>query len=151
MSSWTSLGHGMRRRMGAPTNHHEAAGASMSRNNPTPEEVISSAEHANSPRRYMGMTASAANISGAPVKGTLMPKKNTQAGDPTAGGKANKKNILVGDAASSERMGASYRITAKFPAVNPIEAGATMGNAKIVPSVAGKNRPNFDSGMDTIY
>jgi len=26
-----------------------------------------------------------------------------------------------------------------------------MGNAKIVPSVAGKNRPNFDSGMDTIY
>ena len=151
MSSWTSLGHAMRRRMGAPTNHHEAAGKGMSRNNLTPEEVISSAEHANSPRRYMGMTASAANVSGSPLKGTLVAKKNTQAGDPTAGGKANKKNVLVGDVASSERMGAAYRITAKFPAVHQSEIGATMANSKIVPSVAGKNRPNFDYGMDSVY
>jgi hypothetical protein len=131
--------------MGAPSNHHEAAGKSM--NNPTPEQVIASGA-----RAYMGQDANNFNnVSGTPSVGKLMPKKNTQAGDPTAGGKANKKNILVGDAASSERMGASYRITAKFPSVNPIEAGATMANAKIVPSVAGKNRPNFDYGMDTIY
>ena len=54
MPSWTSLGHAIRRRSGMPTNHHESAGKSMSRNNMTPEEVIASAEHANSPRKYVG-------------------------------------------------------------------------------------------------
>ena len=151
MATWTSMGHAMRRRMGAPTNHHEAAGASMSKDNMTPEEVISSAEHANSPRKYVGQTAGVANISGAPLKGTLVGKKNTQAGDPTAGGKANKQNILVNSVEASERLGARYVIGAKFPAVHQSELGATMANAKIVPSVAGKNRPNFDYGVEGQY
>ena len=152
MATWTSMGHAMRRRMGAPSNHHEAAGKGMSRNNMTPEEVIASAEHANSPRRYMGMDAAQFNnVSGTPSVGKLMPKKNTQAADPTAGGKANKTNVLVGNSAASERMGAQYRVTAKFPAIHSSEAGATMMNAKIIPSVAGRQNPNFQSGTDSAY
>ena len=151
MPSWTGLSHAMRRRSGMPMNHHESVGTKVSRNMPTPEEVISSAQHANSPRKYVGQISDAANISGAPLKGTLVSKKNRQAGDPTAGGKANKKNVLVNNAAASERMGARYEIGANFPAVHSIEAAATMNNAKVVPSVAGRNKPNFDYGMEGQY
>ena len=151
MATWTSLGHAMRRRMGAPSNHLESAGKGMSRNNMTPEEVIASAEHANSPRKYVGQMTNVANVSGAPLKGTLIGKKNTQAGDPTAGGKANKKNVLVNNAAASERMGARYVIGAKFPAVHSVEASSTMMNAKTIPSVAGRQNPNFQNGMGSSY
>ena len=150
MASWTSLGHAMRRRMGAPSNHHEAAGKSMARNIMTPEEVISSAEHKNSARKYVGQDASFTSPSAKPAKGTLMGKKNTQASDPTAGGKANRTNMLAGNAAQSERMGARYRTSVKFaPTIDPA-AGPTMANAKQVPSVAGRQTPNFDNGMNSV-
>jgi len=152
MASWTSLGHAMRRRMGAPSNHHESTGKSMSRNHMTPEEVLASAEHSNSPRRFMGMDAMQfTSASGTPVKGTLVGKKNTQSGDPTAGGKANKSNILVGSTAASERLGARYNISVKYPAGTSSEAGPTMANARIVPSVTGRQKPNFDYGQDSAY
>jgi len=151
MASWTSLGHAMRRRMGAPSSHLEAAGKGMARNIMTPEEVIASAEHANSARRYVGQVAGVADMSAAPMRGTLMPKKNTQAADPTAGGKANRQNVLVNNAAASERMGARYSVGAKLPSVHSIEASSTMMNAKIVPSVAGKQAPNFTYGSESSY
>jgi len=150
MASWTSLGHAMRRRMGAPSNHHEAAGNSMARNIMTPEEVIASAEHANSPRKYVGQGMSFTSPSAKPAKGTLMGKKNTQASDPTSGGKANKKNVSAGNAAASERMGARYRTAVNFaPSVAP-EAAPTMANARTIPSVAGRQAPNFDDGMNSV-
>jgi len=150
MASWTSMGHAMRRRMGAPSNHHEEAGKSMARNHMTPEEVISSAEHKNSARRYVGQSVGFSSPSAAPAKGTLMPKKNTQAADPTAGGKANRTNMLAGDAASSERMGARYRTTVNFaPTIDPA-AGPTMANAKTIKSVAGRQAPNFGDGMSSV-
>lgn len=151
MATWTSLGHAMRRRMGAPSNHHEAAGKSMNRNMMTPEEVLASAEHANSARKYVGQMTGVANTSGAPLVGKLMPKKNTQAGDPVGNTKANRANKLAGNAAQSERMGARYVVGANFPAVHSIEASATMANAKIVPSVMGKNSPDFNYGMNNSY
>ena len=151
MALWTSMGHAMRRRMGAPSSHHEAAGKSMSKSVPTTEEILASASHSNSPRRYVGMDAAKfTNASGTPEKGTLMPKKNTQASDPTAGGKANKKNVSAGNAAQSERMGARYNIGVKFPAGHEPAAAATMGNAKVVPSVAGRQAPNFGDGMNSV-
>jgi len=150
MASWTSLGHAMRRRMGAPSNHHEAAGNSMDRNHMTPEEVIASAEHANSARKYVGQTAQFTSPSAAPSKGTLIGKKNTQASDPTAGGKANKSNVPAGNAAASERMGARYRTKVNFaPTIAP-EAGPTMQSAKMVPSVSGRQAPNFNDGMNSV-
>jgi hypothetical protein len=104
----------------------------------TPEEVLASAAHSSSPRRYVGADYSGVtNVSAKPLKGKLMPKKNVQAGDPTANGKANRKNVPAGNAAQSERMGARYVVGAKFPAVHSIEASATLANAKMVPSKAG--------------
>jgi hypothetical protein len=151
MARWTDLGHAMRRRMGAPSNHHEAAGNNMSRNHMTPEEVIASAEHANSARRYVGQITGVADMSAAPLRGTLMPKKNVQAGDPTINNKANRKNVPAGSAAQSERSGARFVVGASFPAVHQSEVGATMANARIVPSVAGRQAPNFNNGLNGTY
>jgi hypothetical protein len=138
MATWTSMGHAMRRRMGAPSNHHEAAGKSMSKNL-TPEQITASGA-----RAYMGSAAGGfTSPSATPVAGKLMPKKNTQAADPTINNKANRQNI--------ERKGAQYRITAKMPAPTNVEAGSTMANAKIIPSVMGKQTPNFNNGVDSAY
>jgi hypothetical protein len=147
MAKWTDLGHAMRRRMGAPSSHLEAAGKSMTRNHMTPEEVIASAEHANSARRYMSMDAAKSASPVMPERGTAIAKKNTQASDPTSGGKANRKNISAGNAVQSERMGAKFRVTASVPSVDPA-AGPTMANAKTVPSVMGQSG-NFDTGMNS--
>ena len=151
MARWTDTGHAMRRRMGAPSNHHESAGTDMARNHMTPEEVIASAEHANSARRYVGLdSANFNNVSGKPSSGTLMPKKNVQAGDPTIANKANRQNIPAVSAEVSERMGARYRTEVKFaPTVAP-EAGPTMQSAKMVKSIAGRQAPNFDDGMQSV-
>lgn len=152
MANWTDMGHAMRRRIGAPSNHLESAGKSMNKNIPTTEEILASAEHAASPRRYMGMDAAKFNnVSGNPTVGTKYPKKNTQSGDPTAGGKANRSNILAGNAAQSERMGARHRISVKFPAGTEPAAAATMANGRVVSSVAGRQAPNFNDGNSSSY
>jgi hypothetical protein len=152
MPSWTSLGHGMRRRMGAPSSHLEATGASMKSNSPTPEDVIASAAHSKSPRRYMGMDANKFTNASAQAGNTIrMPRKNTQAADPVMKNKANRTNKLAGSAAQSERMGARYEIGATFPAVHSIEASATMRNAKTIPSVMGRQAPDFNAAMGESY
>ena len=138
MASWASMGHGMRRRSGAPSNHLESAGKSMARNHATHEEAYEAASAAGSPRVTVGHEAYEVSATPA-LQGTLVPKKNVQAADPTAGGKANRKNI--------ERIGAQYRITVPYtPTIDPA-AGPTMANARIVPSVAGRVNPNFDAGI----
>ena len=146
MPSWSSLGHAIRRRAGMPMSHHESVGKTVSKGNLTPEQVLASGA-----RSYVGQMTNVANISASPAKGKLMKKKNTQAGDPTAGGKANRKNVLVNNAAASERMGAAYRVTAKYAQSATPEVGPTMANAKTVPSVSGKQSPNFSAGMEGNY
>lgn len=146
MALWTSMGHAMRRRMGAPSSHHEAAGKSMARNIMTPEEVIASAQHANSARRYVGMDMAKTVEAVAPEKGTLKPKGNKQASDPTIANKANKKNVL---ATPSERSSARFRVSASYGTVAP-EAAPTMANAKVIRSVAGRQAPNFGDGMNSV-
>lgn len=137
MATWASMGHAMRRRMGVPSNHLESAGKGMK--NQTPEQIIASGG-----RAYMGSDANTFNnVSGEPTVGKLMPKKNTQAADPYEKTKANRQNI--------ERKGAQYRITAKMPAPTNIEASSTMMNARTVPSVSGKQSPNFAAGMEGTY
>jgi hypothetical protein len=85
-----------------------------------------------------GMT-SVDEVNKSQMKGTLVKKKSTQAADPTYGGKANRTNI--------EKVGASYRVTAKVdsPLVDPA-VGPTMANARTVPSVRGRNS-NFSDEM----
>lgn len=132
MASWASLGHGMRRRTGAPSNHLESAGKSMARSHKTSDEAYSDASAANSVRIPIGEAKTYTGSAGTPVA-----KKNTQAGDPTAGGKANRKNI--------EKVGATYRVQPKstYVQVDPA-AGPTMASARVIPSVQGRVAPNFD-------
>ena len=47
-------------------------------------------------------------------------------------------------------MGARYNIGVKFPTGHEPAAAATMANAKIVPSVAGRQAPNFGDGMNSV-
>jgi len=150
MANWSDMGHAMRRRSGAPSNHKEAAGKSMSRNIMTPEEVLASAAHSASPRQYVGSATSGFNnVSGTPEKGSLVAKKNTQASDPTSGGKSNRSNIPAGDATQSERMGARYRVGVKYPSHHSAESAPTMASARSVRSVSGRQAPNFGDGMQS--
>ena len=148
MPSWSDMGHAMRRRMGVSMSHRESVGTSMSKKFMTPEEIIASAEHANSARKYVGMSIPSSVEAVKPEKGKLMPKKNTQAADPTAGGKANRKNVLNSNP-GSERAGAKFRVVAKMPSVDPT-AAPTMANAKMIPSASGRQAPNFGDGMKSV-
>lgn len=148
MANWADMDHAMRRRMGAPSNHFESAGNMKNRNIDTPEEVLASAAHAASPRRYVGMDYSdVTNVSARPLKGKLMPRGNRQAADPVTANKANRKNVPAGPAAQSERLGARYVVGAKFPAVHSVEASATLANAKVIRSVSGRQAPDFNYGI----
>lgn len=132
MATNYSVGHGMRRRLGIPSSPLEAVGKSMARTHITHHEAYEAAAEVGSPR--IPVSASPA------LQGTLVPRQNVQAADPTAGGKVNRENI--------ERIGATYRVTVPFtPTIDPA-AGPTMANARIVPSVAGRANPNFESGLE---
>jgi hypothetical protein len=134
MANWASIGHGLRRRTGAPSNHLESAGKGVTRNHPTSDEALEAAAAANSARVPVGAAPA--------LQGTLVPRKNTQSADPTAGGKANRANI--------ERVGATYRVTANIGVSVDPAAGPTMANARIVPSIQGRVNPNFDSGIQSV-
>jgi hypothetical protein len=138
MATAYSIGHGMRRRNGTPSNPLEAAGNMKSRNHATHEEAYEAAANVGSPRIPFSAVQ--------PEAGTPVAKKSTQAADPTAGGKANHANVPY-----QERLGAQYRVTVPFtPTIDPA-AGPTMANAKIVPSVAGRVNTNFQSAEQASY
>ena len=128
MSDYRKMGHAMRRRAGAASNHMDGAGKKTSVDVPNVIE-----QH---------ITAGSAKLSVGAVKGTLVPKKNTQAADPTAGGKSGGRPAILN--AGGERLGAAYRVKSKYSVSSP-EAGATMANGRIVPSTMG-SRQNFSSG-----
>ena len=153
MASWSSLGHGMRRRTGAPSNHLESAGKSMARTHMTSDEAYAAARAAGSTRIPVGGGSLDASVYGqmdeinpGQMRGTLMPRKNTQAADPTnPGSKKNRVNV-------QEKGGASYRVQPKstYVELDPA-AGPTMANARTIPSIQGRENPNFESGMQASY
>ena len=151
MATAYSIGHGMRRRNGTPASSLEAVGSMKNRTHITHHEAVDAASQVGSPRLPLSASSNPAEstmtsvdeINPGQLQGTLMPKKNTQAGDPTGGGKANRMNIPY-----QERIGAQYRVTVPFtPTIDPA-AGPTMANARIVPSIAGRANPNFSSGIE---
>lgn len=145
MATQYSVGHGMRRRSGAPSNPLEAAGPKMARKHMTSDEAHSSAGMAGSHRIPIGSDNAPSFTSAMPEAGTPVPRKNTQAADPTgAGTKQNRVNI--------EKVGATYRVQPKstFVQIDPA-AGPTMANARVIPSVQGRANPNFESGMQASY
>ncbi len=143
MANWTDMGHGMRRRAGAPTNHHEASGKkSMARNHHTSDEAHEMAKSMGSSRIPMGMDAYQLTPPQTPA-GTQVPKKNVQAMDPNGmGTKVNRTNVPY-----NEALGAKYRVSVPFtPTIDPA-AGPTMASARVVPSISGRENPNFESGI----
>ena len=82
-----------------------------------------------------------------PLKGTLINKKNTAAGDPTAmGTQAARTNVPV---TAAERNGSSHRIVTNYMQQNSAEASSTMMNAKIIPGKT--KRGGFSDGVDSSY
>lgn len=164
MAKWTDMGHAMRRRVGAPSNHLESAGPTSGRMHDTADEQYEDAKQKNSPRASVGDEPAGSDEyiensmspsqdaddhtgKAAPSMKGMMPKKNTQSQDPTIMNKANRKNVPY-----NERVGASYRVSVPYtPTVDPT-AGPTMANARTVPSVQGRQNPNFQGGMsDSMY
>jgi hypothetical protein len=83
-----------------------------------------------------------------PASGKLMPKGGAQAGDPTAmGTKASRTNVSA--APGGERKGAAYSIKASYMKNTSPEAGTTLANASVIPSVM--KRGGFGSGIDSSY
>jgi hypothetical protein len=147
MATQYSIGHGMRRRSGIPSNPLEAAGKSMARSHMTHEEAYGAAAAAGSHRVSIGdaTLSSVDELAPRQLQGTLVPKKSTQSADPTnPGSKQNRSNIEV--------IGASYRVQPKttFVQLDPA-AGPTMASARTIPSVQGRNMANFESGEQASY
>jgi len=152
MATQYSVGHGMRRRNGTPSNPLETAGPAMARSHKTSDEHHADAAMAGSHRIAIGQGSPDMSAYGqmdeinpAQMRGTLMPRNNVQAGDPTnPGSKQNRQNIEV--------IGASYRVAPKamFVQLDPA-AGPTMANARIIPSVSGRSNPNFQGGNEASY
>jgi hypothetical protein len=142
MANWSDTGHGMRRRMGAPSNHLESAGNNMARTHMTHEEALEHPASAQSARLPMGMDAYSVTAPQS-YAGTLVPKHDVQSNDPVGYDHANRANI--------ERVGATYRVNAAMgPQIDP-SAGPTMANARIVPSIQGRENPNFELGIQSTY
>ena len=139
-------GHAMRRRTGAPSNYLETAGNSMARMHKTSDEHYAEQSAAGSARIPMG--SDIYNVEAvAPEIGTLVPKKNLQAGDPVNPGSKSGRRVPVLNA-GGERLGAAYVPKATYAVVDPA-AGLTMRSARIIPSVAGRATPNFGMGIQT--
>lgn len=148
MADWASIGHGMRRRAGLPSSHHESAGASMNRQHYTSDEAYELASQQSSSRIPMGDDAFMGagqndEFSEGQFVGTMVPRHNTQSMDPTYGGKANRANI--------ERIGATYRVTAATTGLVDPTLGPTQAGARIVPSVHGRNTVDFQSAEESSY
>lgn len=147
MASWASIGHGMRRRSGLPSSHHESAGENMNRQHHTSDEVHEMAQNAGSARIPMGDDAygnQTDELNTGEFAGMMVPRQNVQAGDPSnPGSKQNRVNI--------ERIGATYRIEASTMGLMDPTLGPTQQGGRIVPSVMGRNAPNFYSGEQDSY
>jgi len=88
--------------------------------------------------------------SASPVAGTLIPKKNTAAGDPTAmGTKANR--VFAAGAPGGERKGAAYSVKASYMKPTDPAAGLTQANGRIVSPSVVRSTQSFGQGVGTSY
>lgn len=145
MATSYSIGHNARRRAGIPSNPLETVGKRM-RTHKTAEESTADAAASGSARISVGTAQAVGNLVAGDFRGTLMPKKNVQAGDPTnPGSKPGGRPAVLN--AGGERLGSAYKVKASLGVTIDPSAGQTMANAKIIPSVAGRANPNFEAGI----
>lgn len=164
MPKWVDMGHAMRRRMGAPSNHLESAGPTKGRVHETMDEQYETAKKQNSPRASIGDEPMGSNDyiensmspgqdadthmskAAKPARGKMVNSGNSKTEDPTIKNKANRTNVLY-----NERLGASYRVSVPFTPTSDPFAGPTMASARIVPTVQGRQKPDFQGGMESSY
>jgi len=116
---------------------------------PSPDEALAGmAKQGRTPIGREGAKFSSPSAS--PKAGTLVPKKDSKAGDPTgAGSKMNRQNVP--QVPGGERHGAAYSIKAKYTKLTDPAAGMTQANGRIIASATKRDRANFDSGAGASY
>jgi len=75
-----------------------------------------------------------------PLKGKLVPRKNTAAGDPARQAKPARK-VVKGTSAKQ------YGITTKMPSYKDPQIGPTQGNGRIVPASTNRTSLDFSAGI----
>ena len=94
-------------------------------------------------RKVEGPGVSFTDASSAPSKNTkLMPKKNTQAGDPTIEAKPSRTPTMA------ERNGAAHTIITNIVKQTDPAAGMTLANSPIIPAVT---KRGFSQGIGSSY
>jgi hypothetical protein len=117
--------------------------------NPSPDEALAGmAKQGRTPMNKDGIKFSSPSAS--PKAGTLVPKKNTAAGDPYGSKGAPRSNV---PATGQDRAGAAYSIKGgpRYTKMTDPAAGATQANGRIITTAAKRDRSNFDSGNGTSY
>ena len=128
MAKWTDMGHAMRRRVGAPSNHFEAAGATAGQTHPTLDDHYNHAQSSTSARVALG---------DGPIDTpheTMSPEQNAPS--------------FMGDASKDDRNGASYKVTASIPVLADPTVGPTYAKGRIVQSTMGGTTANFYSAVE---
>ena len=118
------------------------------------DEALAGMAKVGAPRVPMGKEgAKFTTPSAKPSAGTLVKKKNTAAGDPTASGtKANRKNAPYSPStAGTERKGAAYSIKASYMKSNDPAAGLTQANGRIVNPAVVRSKDSWSEGISTSY
>ena len=77
------------------------------------------------------------------LRGTLVKKKNTAAGDPYAQPMSKRVNVMG-------HSGAKYGIRAKVQGGIDPAAGATLGNGRIFTAAVNRTAPNFTAGYSNL-
>jgi hypothetical protein len=116
---------------------------------PSPDEALAGmAKQGRTPMNKDGIKFSSPSAS--PKAGTLVPKKNTAAGDPSGSKGAPRSNV---PATGQDRAGAAYSIKGgpRYTQMTDPAAGATQANGRIISTAAKRDRANFDSGNSTSY
>lgn len=116
---------------------------------PSPDEALAGmAKQGRTPMMKDGAKFSSPSAS--PKAGTLVPKKNTAAGDPSGSKGAPRSNV---SATGQDRAGAAYSIKGgpRYTKMTDPAAGATQANGRIISTAAKRDRTNFDSGAGTSY
>jgi hypothetical protein len=85
--------------------------------------------------------------SASPKSGTLMPKKNTAAADPTV----TNPGIRTNQPYAGERKGAAYSIKATYMKQTAPEAGMTQANGRIVSPAVVRQKDSWSQGIETSY
>ena len=85
--------------------------------------------------------------SASPEAGTLVPKKNVAAGDPTVTNQGIRANAPY----AGERKGAAYSIKATYMKQTAPEAGLTQANGRIVSPSVVRSKDSYTEGLETSY